>query len=357
VPTQTTLAEANQALSTWLSQNASEVAAQKGALDAYGKLFRPENIANIAEEDFRAFLLFKNNKHWSGIHRHPNIYADMPRLKSALGLLVDESIPVDERLDRITDASGSFYIKGLGRAVLTPILMCVYKDKYAVYNRISEEALTLLGRNVIKPNDSFGHRYVSLNDSCLQIASEISQPLWLVDTMFSLLVHGPVSSPVDSVDTEELLDVDTDADTLASPAIKAPSLTFPLEKYLEEFLISNWDNTVFGDTLSLHSEDDEDATQYSMAVGRIDILARDKSNGDWVVIELKKGKHADSVVGQVLRYMGWVKKHKAKDGQQVRGIIITGAPDDKIKYAMLATQNISFYTYRVNFELTLEQFA
>ena len=48
---------------------------------------------------------------------------------------------------------------GLGRAVLTPILMCVHPEKYAVYNRISEEALNRLGHNHAKATDTLGKRY------------------------------------------------------------------------------------------------------------------------------------------------------------------------------------------------------
>jgi RecB family endonuclease NucS len=62
------------------------------------------------------------------------------------------------------------------------------------------------------------------------------------------------------------------------------------------------------------------------------------------VIELKKRKSSDAVVGQLLRYMGWVKKHKAAGAENVRGIIITSAPDDRIKYALLVSQGVSFYT-------------
>jgi restriction system protein len=70
---------------------------------------------------------------------------------------------------------------------------------------------------------------------------------------------------------------------------------------------------------------------------------------------LKKGKSSDAVVGQLLRYMGWVKKHNATGSENVRGIIITSAPDDRIKYAMLVAQGVSFYTYRVSFDLVEEQ--
>jgi restriction endonuclease Mrr len=135
------------------------------------------------------------------------------------------------------------------------------------------------------------------------------------------------------------------------------AFVFPLEKFLEEFLVANWDKTIFGKRLALYTEDDEPATQYVTDVGVIDILARDKSTNDWVVIELKKGKPSDGVLGQLLRYMGWVKKHKAGAGEGVEGIIVGSAPDDKIKYAMLVNDGISFYTYKVRFDLMEEKHA
>jgi hypothetical protein len=52
--------------------------------------------------------------------------------------------------------------------------------------------------------------------------------------------------------------------------------------------------------------------------------------------------------------MGWVKKHKATGNEKVRGIIITGTSDDRIKYAILVNEGISFYTYRVSFDLVEE---
>ena len=50
-----------------------------------------------------------------------------------------------------------------------------------------------------------------------------------------------------------------------------------------------------------------------------------------------------------------MKKHKAVKGEDVRGIIITGAPDDRIKYALLVSHSVSFYTYKVSFDLVEEK--
>ena len=35
----------------------------------------------------------------------------------------------------------------------------------------------------------------------------------------------------------------------------------------------------------------------------------------------------------------------------MRGIIITGAPDERIKYAVHASEDVEFFTYKVSFDL------
>ncbi len=68
-----TVEQASGILSEWLTSKPAEVKAQKAAMEHYGKYFSPENLKNITEEEFKNFLLLKNNKHWSGLHRQPQI--------------------------------------------------------------------------------------------------------------------------------------------------------------------------------------------------------------------------------------------------------------------------------------------
>ncbi len=39
-------------------------------IERYQTIFKPENIPSLTEEDFRSFLYFENNRHWSGLYRH-----------------------------------------------------------------------------------------------------------------------------------------------------------------------------------------------------------------------------------------------------------------------------------------------
>jgi len=127
---------------------------------------------------------------------------------------------------------------------------------------------------------------------------------------------------------------------------------FVLEKYLEEFLVSNWSNTILGKNYDIYTEDGENVgQQYQSDTGPIDILAISKDKKELLVVELKKGRASDSVVGQIMRYMGYVKEELAEPGQQVKGIIIALENDNKIKRALAVISNIDFYKYEINFKL------
>jgi len=78
-------------------------------------------------------------------------------------------------------------------------------------------------------------------------------------------------------------------------------------------------------------------------------LARSRNSKEHVVIELKKNQSSDDTVGQVLRYMGWVRE-KLKD-EKVRGIIIAGKYDEKLDYARKMIPGLDVYIYEVQFNL------
>lgn len=126
---------------------------------------------------------------------------------------------------------------------------------------------------------------------------------------------------------------------------------FVLEKYLEEFVVSNFATIFRGDLRVYEDPEGNDGQQYSTEIGPIDILAQTRSGDSFVVIELKKGRPSDQVVGQVLRYMGWVKANLCKDGQSVRGLVICRDRDLKLSYALEMTNNIDVRYYSVDFKL------
>jgi len=68
------------------------------------------------------------------------------------------------------------------------------------------------------------------------------------------------------------------------------------------------------------------------------------------VIELKKGQTSDATVGQVLRYMGWVRRNLA-NGAEVDGLIVCRDTDQRILYALDGQSNIRCMIYEVSFAL------
>ena len=126
---------------------------------------------------------------------------------------------------------------------------------------------------------------------------------------------------------------------------------FALEKYLEEFLVSNF-GTIFHGALEYGDQEGNPGQQYPTEIGNIDILAREADSDNYVVIELKKGRGSDEVVGQVLRYMGWVKANLCHgQGQDVRGLVICKESNDRLEYALNMVPNVEVQFYQIDFRL------
>lgn len=146
--------------------------------------------------------------------------------------------------------------------------------------------------------------------------------------------------------------------TISAPKLIATDETvedpsaFAMEQHLEDFLVQNWGHTDLGKEYDIFEEDGEVVgQQYSTDTGPIDILALSKDKKVLLVLELKKGRASDMVVGQTLRYMGYVQDELAEKGQKVKGAIIALDDDKKIRRALSISPNIEFYRYRVSFKL------
>ena len=133
-------------------------------------------------------------------------------------------------------------------------------------------------------------------------------------------------------------------------SIEDPS-AFALEEHLEDFLVKNWANTELGKEYDIYEEDGEKAQQYLTDTGPLDILAISKDRKKLLVVELKKGRASDAVVGQTLRYMSFVQEMLAENGQTVHGAIIALEDDAKVRRALAMVNNIQFYRYQISFKL------
>ena len=132
-------------------------------------------------------------------------------------------------------------------------------------------------------------------------------------TAHVLFEEAPVESP-------EL----TQTITAEPPEAESLFITASLESMLEDFIANNL--TALEPGLQLFKDEDGiPGRQCLPEVGPIDLLCVD-SNNNLVVIELKRGRESDKVVGQISRYIGWVKGKLAKHSRDVRGIIVVHEP-------------------------------
>jgi restriction system protein len=174
----------------------------------------------------------------------------------------------------------------------------------------------------------------SLLASCRSSATyiEISRHMSEIETLLSAFaLQAPPLPPSPSVDE---------------------AVAFVMEKHLEDFLIANWKQTVLGQDYTIYLEDGSPfGQQYPTDTGPIDILAISKDKRRLLVVELKRGRASDVVVGQVLRYMGYIKEMVATADQVVEGAIIALEDDRKIRWALQVTPSVSFYRYQLSFNL------
>lgn len=311
-------------------------------IDKYGSMFNPNKLDSLTKEDFKSFLLMKNNKHWEGIHRQGNmITQDMGKLKRALKILLNEEVSIEKRLNILIPRNKANYIKGLHRSVVTPIMMVVYPSKYGVYNRRSDEGLTKVG---LMPKHgkgvAFSRKYIEINKVLNGLALKNNMSLFELDSVWWRVTDGykPIETKKEKQENEEI------------------ETGFALEMHLRRFLVDNWEKTQLGKNYEIISEDGEIIGEeyQTKEVGNIDILAKDEKKKEWVVIELKKGQSNDAVVGQALRYMGWVERKLIKKGESVKGIIIVKEVDNKLKSALSFLKNkvdIDCFAYNVQFSL------
>ncbi len=104
---------------------------------------------------------------------------------------------------------------------------------------------------------------------------------------------------------------------------------FILESGLEEAVKANLSQI----GLTLANKSIQQQFNMGVGVGRSDLICNDK-NGNYVVLELKAFNSSDVVVGQLLRYMGFVRENiAAGEGKDVSGMILTPSFDEQLRLA------------------------
>ena len=129
------------------------------------------------------------------------------------------------------------------------------------------------------------------------------------------------------------------------------SFNFQMEKHLEEFIIANWNQTFLCKEYDIYKDGENFGQQFPTDTGPIDILAISKDKKTFLVIELKKNRLHDKVVGQIQRYMGFIKGEIANDDQKVKGLIIGLKESLGLQRAISINPDIEYRIYKISFEL------
>jgi hypothetical protein len=141
---------------------------------------------------------------------------------------------------------------------------------------------------------------------------------------------------------------DDDAGMDESNEAASAAAEFAFERDLQNYLVKNLGSIEPG--LRLYEDEDIKGVEFPAGSRRIDILALDKDGG-FVVIELKVSRGYDRVIGQLLRYMGWVHQNM-ETTRPVRGMIVANEITADLKLAAMSMPLVKLIEYKLSFELS-----
>lgn len=186
------------------------------------------------------------------------------------------------------------------------------------------------------------------NTNSQQLRRAFTRMGWVTEeteTQVLVLHPGTPKTAIQAIEDEDLALEEQDTSDSNRETV------FELEWQLRDFISHNIESLrLEGKPLRLYVDaQDRDGVEYPTGVGPIDILAVD-SDDSFVIFELKRGRVADRAIGQISRYMGWIKKHLAK-GKMVKGVIVAKSISSNLRHAIVAVPNVSLFEYEVAFNL------
>lgn len=147
------------------------------------------------------------------------------------------------------------------------------------------------------------------------------------------IIQGKVEA--EEIDDEE----EQRADALATE--------FAYERDLRNYLARNLNTIEPG--LKLYEEEEITGIEFPVGNRYIDILAVGKDD-EFVVVELKVSRGYDRAVGQILRYMAWIRENLAED-RNVRGVIVARQITDDLRLAVSMLPGVRLLEYELSFSL------
>ena len=122
------------------------------------------------------------------------------------------------------------------------------------------------------------------------------------------------------------------------------------EIQLQRYLSDNLD--VIEPGLVLYFDGEMTGIEYPLGEngGLIDLVGVD-SNGEIVIIELKKGPAREGVLGQLFRYMAGMQSN-LPSGTKIRGIIVAGKITENLELAASIHPNVKLFEYGLEINMT-----
>lgn len=122
------------------------------------------------------------------------------------------------------------------------------------------------------------------------------------------------------------------------------SLSYDYEKDMQKNFFEKWNNIGFSEDYYIVDESHEGKYKAG-EIGEIDLLAHHRTKNEWLILEFKRGMSSDKVVGQTLRYMGWVYKNLANSADKINGAIICSDFDENVELSLNMLSDIKMYVY------------
>ncbi|PIS31063.1 hypothetical protein COT42_01845 [Candidatus Saganbacteria bacterium CG08_land_8_20_14_0_20_45_16] len=332
---------------------------RKKELEENRKWIQPNLIQKLSDNELEAKFLeyYKSGgglQHLNQIYRD-RIIRDKNRFRKTISYLLNEDVDIKKRMDEVLE--GGYRIEGMGKAAVTSFLMDFNPEKYCLWNNKTMMGFSVIGWDVYRESDSWGIAYVKVMEA-LQKLIDLKPEFNMTFLDMDLFLHT-ISAEEEGGKAVIFITEGKDIPKLTATAREqihreTETMEFAMEKYLEEFIEANFDKIDFGAKLELYQDEENSGRQYPTPIGNIDLLAVDKARKEFVIIELKKGRSSDVVIGQILRYMGWIKENLAKD-HNVRGIIIVKERDKRLEYALKLMPNADLFKYNVSFTIEKQQ--
>ncbi len=170
-------------------QNARQNSAQ--VQETWGPILR--DFENITREQYRRFLDFDVNQHWTQLYRQATPTLENDNFRHALAALAAENHDVADRIDN------AIKVPGVGIATASALL-CTMDGRWGVWNGTTDGALKKLGLYPTFPHGlTYGGRYRIVNDRLNDLAGKLGVSQWEIDHLMWLVLqddHNPLPTPM-----------------------------------------------------------------------------------------------------------------------------------------------------------------